>query len=499
MTLFRLLNTIALVSAASAISLDLDERSFHELSAAFEFKFIYFYSPFVEHHANADTEFELLALHFPSTFAHLFSDIAFGRVQCLVEEQLCAELGIRGFPKFVLFSASREPIVYPNARRFRAMQHFIADKMERTLSVVSAADGSEAQLIAKHKFVIIGYQLSAPNIRILEAVQHRHLGDVHFALFENSNSAAAAEHEFEADESLVFFRDGDEWLSMTHSDGANEFSTDSIRKFVAYGALPQIEELSPSNFARWVHGDIALLWLWIDIDDRATNEALFATITDLMAYRRASRLEPFGAVYSDSHRFRTHFDALNLERRQIPQALLLYEGRKFVHSLRHRGDFSFEAMLSFVRSVMDTHSSSRYQFGTRSMAMEPPRDVAFAEMVTLSTEHHDRVAFDAQSAVVVEYYSRWSLRSKHFASDFRKIGEHFQNASDVVVAKFEVVRNDPPFHLSRLPTIAMYLKGRGNQFVLYDGVMHSAPVIAWIEQHRHRQEHFEMRTKLVFN
>jgi hypothetical protein len=66
---------------------------------------------------------------------------------------------------------------------------------------------------------------------------------------------------------------------------------------------------------------------------------------------------------------------LNLDRQQIPQALLLYGGRKFVHSPNHRGDFSFEAMLNFVSSVMDTHSrsSARYQFGMRYTEHRAPR------------------------------------------------------------------------------------------------------------------------------
>jgi RecA-family ATPase len=80
------------------------------------------------------------------------------------------------------------------------LRNLLTVQIQSLKVVVVAAGDSEAQLITKHKSLVIGYQLSESNIRILKAVQHRHLGDVNFALFANANSAV----ERESDESLVF-------------------------------------------------------------------------------------------------------------------------------------------------------------------------------------------------------------------------------------------------------------------------------------------------------
>merc|ERR1712154_619463 len=135
------------------------------------------------------------------------------------------------------------------------------------------------------------------------------------------------------------------------------------------------------------------------------------------------------------------------------------------------------------------------QFGTRSLSseygnpMRAPIDSSEDAVYAINTEYHDHIAYNPNMAVIVQYYARWSERCKQFARDYRKIGLQFYNESDVVITKLNIVHNDPPFYLSELPVIVLYYKGKGNQYIFYDGIMHSTPIIKWINQHKHYIEH----------
>ena len=387
------------------------------------------------------------------------------------------------------------------------MTRWITDKIGNEIVVLSngGAPGlTEHDFISNSDQVIIGYHLSSGNIKILENVLHHHTGKVQFAVFQDAVSVPDPVH----DETLVFYHHGQEWLSMTHSHQTNIFSTEIIDQFIDYGLLPVVEELTPSNFQQYVHSKSPIFWVWIDIDHKSVNDRIFGIFRDLMAYRRNTKLEPFGCIYSDSHRFRTHLQSLHLnESGPFPQGQMMYEERKYHYPHNQDGDFSFDSVMAFLETVMDTDHREKMEknirFGTRSLPSEhghPLSAPVNAEdaVIVINTEYHDQIVYQSAMTVVVQYYARWSERCKHFASDYRKVGAAFRDDHDVLITKLNIVRNDPPFYLSDVPVIVLYFKGKGDHYVKYEGLLHAKPIIEWIREHQHREEDERRSSKLKF-
>ena len=481
------------------------------------------------HHASINSEFNMLVTHFPLNYPSI--NVGFGKgkfmyfphfslffeiiiiavntylVQCLIEYRLCSDLDLDGFPIFILYS-SREPLQYNKARRFQPMMRWINQKINNKLYVLASnSDLTEIDFISKHQHALIGYHLSAANTQLLQNVLHHHSYNVQFATFQNEKTNK--QHNDDA-QTLVFYRNGEEWLSITQNNNENALSMDSINKLIQYGLLPLVEELTPNNYVEYIHSEAPIFWLWIDIDHKSMNDPIFSIISDLMSFRRVSKLEPFGCVYSDSHKFKTHMNALDIYAiNSFPQALFIYDGKKYHYSHNHENDFSFDKLMKFIESIMDTDHhhkiKNNIKFGTRSLdsihgnPITAPIDSVQDAVYAINTEYHDHIVYDPNIAVVVQYYARWSLRCKHFAADYRKIGEYFYNQTGVLITKLNIVHNDPPFYLSEIPQIVLYHKGRGNQYVIYEGVLHSTLIIEWINKQKNYIEHDTKRTNLEFD
>ena len=385
------------------------------------------------------------------------------------------------------------------------MMQWIDKKINNEVYVITAK--SEIDFIHQHDHALIGYHLSEANTHLLQNVLHHHSYNVQFATFKDQIN----DEQHNSEQTLVFYRNGQEWLSITQKDDTNTFTIESMNKLIEYGLLPIVEELTPHNYVKYIHAEVPIFWLWIDMDHKSMNEPIFSSLYDLMSYRRVSKLEPFGVVYSDSHKFKTHMTAaLDIDdTNSFPQALFIYEERKYHYPHNHNNDFSFDVMMEFIQSIMDTSHhqkvNDKIQFGTRSLPsqygnpLHSPIDSMQDAVYAINTEYHDHIVYNTNMAVVVQYYARWSLRCKHFASDYRRIGQYFHNQTDVLITKLNIVHNDAPFYLSDLPQIVLYHKGNGNQYVSYHGIMHSHPIIEWINQNKHFIEHSSMYAKLAFD
>ena len=81
------------------------------------------------------------------------------------------------------------------------------------------------------------------------------------------------------------------------------------------------------------------------------------------------------------------------------------------------------------------------------------------------------------------------MRCAEFARDYRQVGKEFVNDSSIIVTKMNLIHNDPPFHVYEVPTIVLYYRGLGKQYVVYNGIMHSLPLIEWINKHKQIEKH----------
>jgi len=287
-----------------------------------------------------------------------------------------------------------------------------------------------------------------------------------------------------------------------NADNECVFDVRSIHKLIDYALLPHLQELHPSNYAAFIHSDVPILWLWLETDHTLRNNPIFDTLRDLMAYRRSAKLEPFGCVYSDVHTFPQHFESLDLDRRKpLPQSLFIYNGKKYVYPSTATSDYSFDdtvysfdALLSFISSIMDSGELDKVRknirFGTRSIEspyghpLNVPIDSVQDAVYAINTEYHDHIVYTANMTVVVQYYARWSERCKHFAETYRKLSAHFMNETDILFTKLNIIHNDPPFYLASLPKIVLYYKGSMARYLAYDGILHEQPLIEWTNTHK---------------
>ena len=112
-----------------------------------------------------------------------------------------------------------------------------------------------------------------------------------------------------------------------------------------------------------------------------------------------------------------------------------------------------------------------------------PEDWDKAPVKVLVGKNFADVALNKDKNVLVEFYAPWCGHCKQLAPTWDKLGEKFEAADDVGIAKMDSTANEvKDVSVTGFPTIKLFAKG-DNKVVDYDGERNEAGFVKFLVKH----------------
>jgi protein disulfide-isomerase A1 len=128
------------------------------------------------------------------------------------------------------------------------------------------------------------------------------------------------------------------------------------------------------------------------------------------------------------------------------------------------GEITADAVKAFAASVLD--GSAKRHFKSEPV----PEDWDAEPVKVLTGANFEEVALNTETHAFVEFYAPWCGHCKQLAPIWDKLGEKFEGADNVVIAKVDATANElPDVHVQSFPTIYFFPAGEDAEPMPYEG------------------------------
>ncbi|XP_063714034.1 protein disulfide-isomerase-like [Symsagittifera roscoffensis] len=450
------LSFVGLVLAEVEVNKDgvlvLTTDTFQEALDSADYVLVEFYAPWCGHCKALAPEWAKAAQKLLSDYPDLSVKLAM--VDATVESSLAKDHGVRGYPtiKFFRKEAKTEPKDYSGGRQANDIVNWLLKKTGPPAVDLTSVEEAE-KFIDAEKIAVIGFFEKSDSDAakaFISAAQAK--DDVKFAI--STVVAVREKYEVAADK-VVVFRKFDEPQVVFEG----EMTAEELKSFVAKAQLPYIIEFSDETAPQIFGGDIKTHALFFCNVKEATEM--------LEEFKKAAKGLKGKAVFvyldiaKDSNARVMEF--FNLKAEDGTQLRVIKMGgdmKKFKADLTEFTEATFTA---FVQDVLDGKVQRHL------MSEEIAEGWDKEPVKVLVGKNFEEVAMDKTKDVLVEFYAPWCGHCKALAPIYDELGAHFQDSTDVVIAKVDSTKNEvSAVDVQGFPTIYLFRK-KDNKAILYNG------------------------------
>ncbi|CAG9821603.1 unnamed protein product [Phaedon cochleariae] len=427
----------------------LNKDNFKSAISDNEFILVEFYAPWCGHCKALAPEYAKAA----QQLADQGSAIKLGKVDATEEQELAEEYSVRGYPTLKFFR-NGSPSEYAGGRQADDIVAWLLKKTgppARDLASVEAAQ----ELISANNVVVVGFfkdQTSEAAKAFLDVAAG--IDDIPFAI--TSDDGVYGEYEATCG-SIVLFKKFDEGKVLYEG----EPDAAAIRKFVQSNALPLLVEFNHDTAQKVFGGEIkSHLLLFLSKSDDS-----FATVSE--AARSVAK--PFRervlfvTIDADDEDHQRILEFFGMSKKEVPAARLIRLEEDMAKYKPESTDLTADNLRQFVQDFLDGKLKQHL------LSQDLPEDWDKEAVKVLVASNFEQVALDADKDVLVEFYAPWCGHCKQLVPIYDKVGEHFADNAEVVVAKMDATVNELEHtKVTSFPTIKLYKRG-DNQAVEYNG------------------------------
>ncbi|KAG5879996.1 hypothetical protein JTB14_010115 [Gonioctena quinquepunctata] len=414
-----------------------------------EFILVEFYAPWCGHCKALAPEFAKAA----KQLADQSSPIKLGKVDATEEQDLAEQFGIRGYPTLKFFR-NGSPSEYAGGRQADDIVSWLMKKTGPPAKDLASVDAAK-ELIESNNVVIVGFfkdqssEAAKAFLNVAAAID-----DIPFGI--SAEDAVSSEYEAAAD-SIVLFKKFDEGKVVFEGEAKEE----DIKKFVQVNSLPLLVEFNHDTAQKIFGGEIkSHLLLFLSKSDESFEKITEAASSVAKPFKDEVLFVTIDADEEDHQRILEFF---GMQKKEIPAARLIRLEEDMAKYKPPTDELTAEAIQSFVRDFLDGKLSQHL------LSQDLPEDWDKEAVKVLVASNFEEIALDAKKDVLVEFYAPWCGHCKQLVPIYDKVGEHFKDNENVVIAKMDATINElRNLKITSFPTLKLYKK-EDNQVVEYNG------------------------------
>merc|ERR1711881_672544 len=433
----------------------LGQDDFDAAVQAYDYVLAEFYAPWCGHCKSLAPEYakaaKALADH---------ENIALAKIDATVHGDLAKRYGVRGYPTLKWFKKDPEnALEYGGGRKEPEISNWILKKTgppATELADVDAAtafkDGSDV--------VVIGYFSEKSKDAFIAVADS--VDDIPFGITSDADVAKALELE---DGAVTLFKKFDE--------GFNKWDGEAdLAAFVKENSLAYVTEFSDKTAPKIFGGEIKKHILLFSARSASDFDTIHADFTASSKGFRGKVLFVFiDCDKADNGRILEFF---GLKEEDCPSARMIEMGKSMQKFKPESDSLSESDITGFVSGVLDGSIPRPLM----SEEIPEPND---APVTVIVGKNFDDIVYAEDKDVLVEFYAPWCGHCKTLAPIWDKLGEHFADREDVVIAKSDATANEfAGVEVSGFPTIKFFPKGE-RKIVDYNGGRDLDSFVKYIE------------------
>ncbi|KIR38827.1 protein disulfide-isomerase domain [Cryptococcus deuterogattii 99/473] len=452
-----------LVSVLASDVIDLTESTFQKEIAGEDLALVEFFAPWCGHCKN-------LAPHYEEAATELKEkNIKLAKVDCTVEQGLCGEFGVNGYPTLKVFR-NGSPTDYAGTRKADGIVSYMTKQSLPAISEVTPE--SHDEFIKSDNVVLVAYGDDAHPVP--EAFKEYAKGARDSYLFgQYLSSDLPSIPENPSLPAVVLYKDFDEGYAVFPSGEIAHADVDELSEFVTQNSMPLFDEITPENFGSYAEQGIPIAYLFADPNEGSAREKLVEELKPLAKELKGS----VNFVYIDAIKFVDHGKSLNLPGDSWPAFVIqdLADQTKFPLT----GKATAKAIKDFVK---------KYVIGEVPPSIKSESIPATQGPVyRLVADDWNNVYGDESKDVFAEFYAPWCGHCQRLAPIWDTLGEKYANNANIIIAQMDATENDippsAPFRVQGFPTLKFRPAG-SSEFIDYTGDRSLDSLVEFVETHR---------------
>ncbi|RMD41656.1 hypothetical protein DV735_g3501, partial [Chaetothyriales sp. CBS 134920] len=425
---------------------DLKTDTFRDFVSEHDLVLAEFFAPWCGHCKALAPEYEEAATALKE------KDIPLAKIDCTVEAELCKDYGVEGYPTVKVFRGLDNIKPYTGARKAPAIISYMTKQQLPAVSLVTDENLNEFK--TADKIVVVAFISAddkAANQSFTAAADK--LRDEY--VFGASNDEALAKAEGVKQPAVIVYKDFDEGKTPFEDD----FTTESIAKFVKTASTPLVGEVSPETYAGYISSGIPLAYIFAET---AEERAELAKTLRPVAEKHRGKLN---IAVIDAKAFGAHASNLNLPTDSFP-AFAIQETVKNEKYPFEGGEITEKSIDTFVQDFVDGKLSP-------SIKSEPIPETQDGPVTVVVAHTYEEIVLNNDKDVLIEFYAPWCGHCKALAPKYEELGALFTKSPDfeakVTIAKIDANANDVPDEIRGFPTIKLFPAGDKSNPVEYSG------------------------------
>ncbi|KAB0796265.1 hypothetical protein PPYR_10326 [Photinus pyralis] len=426
----------------------LTQKNFKSVISSNDFVLVEFYAPWCGHCKALAPEYAKAA----KSLADSGSQIKLAKVDATEETSLAEDHEVRGYPTLKFFKKGT-PVEYSGGRSADEIVNWLNKKTGPPAKELK--DVKEAKsLIDDNNVVVIGFfkDQSSEAAKVFLDVASS-FDDFPFGI--TSDESIFQEHSCKCGDIVLFkkFDDG-----KVQYEG--ELNVKNLKKFLSTESLPLLVEFNHETAQKIFGGEIkSHLLLFLSKSNEETAKIEEAARSVAKPFREKVLFVTIDTDEEDHQRILEFFGM----KKEAAAARLIKLEEDMSKFKPETNELTADSIKKFVQDFLDG------KIKPHLLSQDLPDDWNKSGVYTLVASNFDSIALDPTKDVLVEFYAPWCTHCKQLAPIYEKIGEHFKDNDDIVIAKMDSTANELEHtRVTSFPTIKLYAKGE-NKVIEYSG------------------------------